>query len=194
MRSEIGIGDPLTLISGRVHEAEGRNRRTFSLLQAVRYRRPVIWILRDHMRERPMPCGLPQGVAERLLIVTPGNETDLLWCFEEALRSRPVDLVIAEPERALSLMEGRRFQLAAEAGRSTGLLLIREGQGSNAAETRWHCEALPGAPDSTLHRWSLNKNKKGTLKSWTVHWNGATAAFHLVPEARERHEPQEAPD
>lgn len=194
MRSEIAIADPLNLVSGRVHEAEGRDRRTFSLLQAVRHRGPVIWIVPDHAPERPMPCGLPQGVVERLLIVTPGNEADLLWCLEESLRSRPVGLVIAEPERALSLTAGRRFQLAAEAGRTTGLLLIREGQGSNAAETRWHCEALPGAADSTPHRWSLKKNKKGTLGSWTVHWNGATAACHLVPEARERHESQGAPD
>ena len=111
---------------------------------------------------------------------------------EEALRSEGVGLVIAEPEKPLSLIAGRRLQLAAEAGRTTGLMLIREGQGSNAAETRWHC--APNASerrDSTLHQWALSKNKKGTLGTWTVHWNGKTAAVHPVSATGKRHESAE---
>jgi protein ImuA len=91
--------------------------------------------------------GLPEGVGERLHLIRPANETDLLWAAEEALRSEGVGLVIAEPEKPLSLIAGRRLQLAAEAGRTTGLMLIREGQGSNAAETRWHC-----APNASERR------------------------------------------
>ena len=65
------------------------------------------------------------------------------------------------------------------------------GQGSNATETRWSCAplpnpAVPADADSTLHRWSLIKNKAGTLGDWTVRWNGASAAFHLVSKAGER--------
>ena len=143
------------------------------------------------MFQMPMLRGLPQGVGERLHLLRPVGETDLLWCIEEALRAAPVGLVIAEPEKPLSLTAGRRLQLAAEVGRSTGLLLIREDAGSNATETRWHCEPMASpAPDSTLHLWTRNKNKKGTLGNWVLNWHGTSAAFHLVSEAGERHQPQ----
>ena len=69
--------------------------------------------------------------------------------------------MIAEPSSSLPLTVGRRFQLAAEAGRTTGLLLIRENAGSNATETRWSCEAQASVrADSTLHRWGNIENKK----------------------------------
>jgi protein ImuA len=186
--------DPLTLMSGRVHEVEGPGRRSFALFQTLRHPGTVLWVLPAHEPQRPMLAGLPHGLADRVMVLTPKGETDLLWCVEEALRAAPVALVIAEPQQALSLTAGRRLQLAAQAGRTTGLMLIRDGQGSNATETRWRCEpAAATSADSTLHHWSLNKNKSGTLGFWTVNWNGTTAALHLVPPAGERHQPAEPP-
>ncbi len=182
--------DPFDLHPHRVHEAEGRGRRTFALFQAMRHPGPLVWIAPSHIPELPMLRGLPRGVGERLHLFRPNGETDLLWCIEEALRAAPVSLVIAEPEKPLSLTAGRRLQLAAEAGRTTGLMLIRQDAGSNATETRWACEPLAGtAADSTRHQWALNKNKKGTLGIWTLNWNGASAAVNMVSEARQRHEP-----
>lgn len=193
MRPEPASPDPFTLRPARVHEAGGRGRRAFALFQAVQHPGPLIWIAPAHVPELPMLRGLPQGVGERLHLLRPVGETDLLWCIEEALRAAPVGLVIAEPEKPLSLTAGRRLQLAAEVGRSTGLLLIREDAGSNATETRWHCEPMASpAPDSTLHHWALNKNKKGTLGNWVLNWHGTSAAFHLVSKAGERHQPQGA--
>ncbi len=192
MRANAVSGDAFTLMHARVHEAEGRGRRAFALFQAARHSGPLFWILPSHAPEVPMLRGLPKGVGERLHLLRPVGETDLLWCIEEALRAAPVGLVIAEPSSPLSLTAGRRFQLAAEAGRTTGLLLIRQDAGSNATETRWTCEPQTSpTPDSTLHQWSLKRNKKGTLGDWGVNWNGASAAFHMVSEARERHEPAE---
>jgi protein ImuA len=193
LRNKVTPADPLTLAPRRMHEAGGRGRRAFALFQAVRHPGPVVWIVPDHIPEAPMLAGLPHGLGERLILLTPKGQTDLLWSVEEALRASPVGLVIAEPQAALSLTEGRRLQLAAEAGATTGIMLIREGDGCNATETRWDCGPVAGKADSTLHQWSLNKNKKGTLGSWLVSWNGATAAFHLVSEAGKRHEPSEAP-
>ena len=194
MRPEPASGDAFTLVHKRVHEAEGRGRRAFAMFQAARHPGPLVWILPSHAPELPMLRGLPRGVGELLHLLRPVGETDLLWCVEEALRAAPASLVISEPEKPLSLTAGRRLQLAAEAGRTTGLMLIRQDAGSNATETRWNCEPLAGAAaDSTLHRWTLTKNKKGTLGSWTVNWNGASAAFHMVSEARQRHEPAEPP-
>jgi protein ImuA len=186
--------DVLTLCPARVHEVQGRGRHAFAQFQAARHPGQLIWILPSNEPQRPMPRGLPAGLAERLLILTPKGETDLLWSLEEALRSSPPSLVVAEPEKPLSLTAGRRLQLAAEAGRTTGLILVHEGQGSNAAETRWHCEARPSdESDSTLHEWALIKNKKGTIGSWILDWNGASAAFHLVSAAGERDQPAEPP-
>lgn len=182
--------DPFDLSPRRVHEAEGRGRRAFALFQAARHPGPLVWILPAHVPELPMLRGLPRGVGERLHLFRPVGETDLLWCVEEALRSAPISLVIAEPEKPLSLTAGRRLQLAAEAGHTTGLVLIRQDAGSNATETRWKCEpAASAAADSTLHQWDLNKNKKGTCGSWILNWNGAAAAVDMVSEARKRHEP-----
>ena len=186
--------DPFGLRPRRVHEAEGRGRRAFALFQAARHPGPLVWIVPSHAPEMPMLRGLPQGVGERIHLLRPVGEADLLWCAEEALRAAPVGLVIAEPERPLSLVAGRRLQLAADTGGTTGLMLIRQNAGSNAAETRWQCEPIAAtAADSTLHRWSLNKNKRGTIGSWTVNWHGASAAFHMVSEACERHESAEPP-
>lgn len=190
MRPEPAPIDSFSLLRRRVHEAEGRGRRAFALFQAARHPGPLVWILPSHVPEMPMLRGLPRGVGERLHLLRPVGETDLLWCIEETLRSAPVNLVIAEPEKPLTLTVGRRLQLAAEAGCTTGLMLIRQESGSNATETRWNCEPLPStAMDSTLQRWKLIKNKKGTLTDWTVNWNGTSAAFHMVSEACERHEP-----
>lgn len=184
--------DPFDLRPRCVHEAEGRGRRAFALFQAARHPGPLVWIVPSHLPEIPMLRGLPPGVGERLHLLRPVGETDLLWCVEETLRAAPVALVIAEPQETLSLTAGRRLQLAAEAGRTTGLMLIREGRGSNATQTRWRCDPLAGgAADSTLHVWSLNKNKSGTTGSWTLNWHGTSAAFHLVSEAGQRHEPAE---
>jgi len=193
MRPDLTSSDVFALFRARVHEAEGRGRHAFALFQAARHPGQVVWILPDHAPQTLLPGGLPEGLAGRLMLLRPKGETDLLWALEESLRAAPIGLVIAEPEKPLSLTAGRRLQLAAEAGRTTGLLLIREGQGSNATETRWHCAARAGAADSTLHDWALNKNKKGTLGSWTLNWDGASAAFNLVSETRERHEPAEPP-
>lgn len=184
--------DPFALRPARVHEAAGLGRRAFALFQAVRHPGPLVWILPAHVSEMPMPPGLPPGLAGRLHLLRPKGETDLLWATEESLRSAPVGLVIAEPQRPLSLTAGRRLQLAAEAGRTTGLMLIREGAGSNAAETRWHCAPL-ASTDAILHRWALGKNKYGATGSWVVNWDGASAACDLVAATDGRHEPAPPP-
>ena len=191
----------LTLAPARVHEAGGPGRRSFALFQAARSSGPVVWILPAHAPETLMLPGLPQGLGERLMILRPGSETDLLWSAEEVLRAKPVALMVAEPGKMLSLTAGRRLQLAAEAGNTVGLMLIGEGQGSNAAETRWFCTPLAapdkhgpsddrirdeGRGDSTLQAWSLNKNKKGTTGNLVLNWNGASSAFHMVSPPRER--------
>lgn len=195
LRDPAPAANPLTLRPARVHEVQGPGRRAFGLLQAARRKGPVFWIMPAHQPEGPMLWGLPEGLSDRLHLVRTKGETDLLWATEEALRSAEVTMVLAEPEKPLGLTAGRRLQLAAEAGRTLGLMLIREGQGSNATETRWHAAALAaGQADSTLLHWSLIKNKSGTLGDWTAGWDGKTADVHLVSPAGKRCQPAQAPD
>ncbi len=192
MRFEPVSGDAFTLRPKRVHEAQGRGRRAFAWFQAARHSGPVVWILPSHSPEIPMLRGLPHRVGQRLHLLRPVGEADLLWCVEESLRAAPIGLVIAEPTQPLSLTAGRRFQLAAEAGCTTGLMLIQTDAGSNATESRWTCEPTASLhADSTLHHWSLNKNKQGTFGDWIVNWNGASAAFDMVSETGKRQQPAE---
>jgi len=125
MRPEAAPPDPLSLRARRVHEAEGGGRRAFAWFQAARHPGPLVWILPEHVQELPMLRGLPRGVGERLHLLRPVGEADLLWCIEEALRTQAVSLVIAAPQKPLSLIAGRRLQLAAEAGCTIGVMLIR---------------------------------------------------------------------
>lgn len=173
----------LALRPARVHEACGQGLVHFALFQALRHTGPVVWVTHP---DAVLPVDIPAALRRRCHFVQAASEDDLLWAAEEALRASPISLVIAQPDKPLSLTIGRRLQLAAEAGQTTGLLLISEGQGSNAAETRWICTPLASGLGSTLHHWDLIKNKMGTLQSWTVDWDGQTDTCHLVDEAAER--------
>jgi protein ImuA len=163
-------------------------------MQAAARAGPLVWIQPAHVPEILLPAALARYLApERLLLVVAPSETELLWASEEALRSGAAGLVVAAPEKPLSLLAGRRLQLAAEAGRTTGLMLIRDGQGSPTAETRWHAAPVRDTRDSTLLRWSLIKNKRGTFGDWTVRWDDAAHSVTVVSPAGERPRAQAAP-
>jgi len=122
----------------------------------------------------------------RLLVAQTKQQTESLAVTEEALRDGSVPLVVTELTRPLDLREGRRLQLAAKAGNTTGLCLIPDGMGSNAAETRWHCSPVFDVGDSTLMHWEIIKNKTGTLKAWHVRWNAETRRLDVVSPVGER--------
>lgn len=173
----------------------------------------VVWIA-----ERWRPTVNPEGLTPycdpgRLLVTRADSPLNVLASAETALRSGAAGLVVAEVSGAIGLTEGRRLQLAAQTGGTTVLLLIAEGAGSNAAETRWRCTGVPApsgalatvpggagggsgrdarggflAPrqnghDSTHWRWSLIKNKIGTLSEWVVRWDAASRRIIVVSEA-----------
>lgn len=152
-----------------MHEAEGAGRRAFAVWQAVRHDGPVFWVLYDHQPVRPFLWGLPPALGPRLHLASVRSEVDLLWVVEEILRAGCAGLVIAEPDRPLSLTAGRRLQLAAEKGQTTGLMLIQEGRGSNASETRWQC--APRARETGAWQdWRRVKDKRGATGEWLVDW------------------------
>ncbi len=153
---------------GRVHEAVGPARRSFAAALAGRLAGPVLWIA--ERRQPEMLC--PQGLAPfldpaRLILARPTGARALLQTAEEALRSGAVAVVIAELAGAPDLTQSRRLQLAAGDGGGRGLCLVPEGTlRPNAAETRWHCAPLAGAP--ARQRWELVKNKRGQVGIWEV--------------------------
>lgn len=168
----------------RVHEVCGASARSFAAIHAVKTQGPVFWVKEQWHREQLNPIGLI-GVLppENLLSVSTKNQTETLAVAEEALRSGAASFVIMELSVPLDLTSGRRLQLAARAGKATGLAIISEGMGSNAAETRWHCHPVFDPKDSTLQRWALIKNKSGTLGVWNVRWSASSRRINVVSEA-----------
>ncbi len=175
---------PLPLRPARVHEACGAAAATFAAISCAGMPGRLLWIREAWLPEMLNPPGL-SGILDpsRLILARTRDQTDTLAVAEEALKDGAIALVVADITRPLDLREGRRLQLAAQAGGATGLCLIPEGMGSNAAETRWRCQPVfdprDGA-DSTLMRWEIIKNKKGTLGVWHVRWDAETHRLDVV--------------
>ena len=172
------------LRSGRVHEACGAGGIGFAAILAGQSAGDTLWITQGRRAGQINPCGLTAFCdPARILTAVCPDQVDALAVAEEALRSGAVSLIVTEISRPLSLTAGRRLQLAAQAGQVTGLCLIPEGMGSNAAETRWDCAPLfdpEGCADSTLIRWRIIKNKTGTNRTWDVRWRHQTRRLDVV--------------
>lgn len=170
----------------RVHEASGSAAVSFAQRAAALAGGDVIWVREQWLPEQLNPAGFEGGDPSRVILAQTKDQSDSLAVMEEALRDGAAPLVVAQITTPLSLTAGRRLQLAAKAGGATGLCLIPEGMGSNAAETRWHCSPVLDPADSTLQCWTLNKNKSGTYGSWHVRWDAEKRRIVVVPPAGER--------
>lgn len=176
---------PLPLRKARVHEACGPGATSFAAVAAARVG-AVLWVREVWQKEVINPVGLSTFFDPSLLLLAQTkDQTETLAVAEDALRDGAVPLVVMEISRPLSLREGRRLQLAAKAGQTTGLCLTPEGMGSNAAETRWRCAPVFAVNDSTLMHWEIIKNKSGTLGARYVRWDAAARCLDMVPPAGE---------
>ena len=183
---------PLTLPGfplrpGRMHEVSGPGATAFACIIAAGLDGPVIWARERWLADHIHPPGI-HGFFDpaRLLLAETRDQSETLAVAEDALRDGSAPLVLAEITKPLNLTEGRRLQLAAQAGRATGLCLIPEDMGSNAAETRWQCSPVfdpDGLDDSTLFRWRIIKNKSGTIGAWDVRWDAAARRLDVVSSA-----------
>jgi protein ImuA len=160
--------------------------------RAVADGRPALWIQTDFAA---LEAGLPYGPGldlfglplRHLLILRVSRPLDLLWAFEEALKSRGVAAVLAElPESgtAADLTATRRLTLAARAGGGIGILLRhRPYPLPTAAMTRWQIAAAVSQPDAygglgrTAFDLSLCKNRRGRCGRWIVCWNHDERSF-----------------
>lgn len=181
---------------------------------------PVLWCrLATGDPGAPYPPGLARaGLAPgRLVLLAVRRGIEALWAAEEALRQGGL-AVVAEVD-AIGLTEGRRLQLAAEAGGSVGLLLRRAdapvataaraggGAGGRAARpagvasTRWRVAAAPSAappdiPGVGPPRWAvaLERARGGGEGSWTVEWDDATNHLAVVAGLADRAAAAPEPD
>ncbi len=144
-----------------------------------------MWIRENWDTTQINPTGFVDFVEPAALTVcNTGNQSETFAVAEEALRSGAVSLIVMSLNKPFGLTKGRRLQLAARDGQSTGLAIIPEGMGSNAAETRWRCTPVFSPEDSTLQQWEFIVNKSGTLGAWHVQWNTTSRRFTMVPSAR----------
>ena len=168
----------------RVHEVCGPGAFAFVGALAMRLGGKAMWVREGWQRDQINPLGFAELARPGdLLIANAKDQVEVLAIAEEALRSGALALVVMELSKPLGLTEGRRLQLAAKGMETTGLAIIPEGMGSNAAETRWHCAPVFDPGDSTLQEWKLIKNKSGTLGAWYVRWDHASRRFNMVSPA-----------
>ncbi|MDO5603886.1 MAG: hypothetical protein Q4G25_01865 [Paracoccus sp. (in: a-proteobacteria)] len=174
------------LMPARVHEACGPAAFSFATIAAAQMGTGVLWVRGRWLNGQINPRGFDGLDPGQLILAQTSSQTDTLAVAEEALRDGALPLVVAEISAPLSLTAGRRLQLAAAAGGTTGLCLIPEGMGSNAAETRWHCAPVFDLRDSTLQCWTLIKNKSGTIGRWYVRWDAKARHVHVVSQTGQR--------
>ncbi|HLB79973.1 MAG TPA: hypothetical protein VJJ77_05675, partial [Dongiaceae bacterium] len=98
--------------------------------------KPVLWCGGGDLYAPALAAfGLDPGA---VILVLAAGRAELLWAIEEGLRCRGLAAVLGEADE-VGLAAGRRLQLAAEAGGTTGLLLgrPRDASASGIAVTRW---------------------------------------------------------
>ncbi|TDI62761.1 MAG: hypothetical protein E2O92_00470 [Alphaproteobacteria bacterium] len=160
---------------------------------------PVLWLEAGQRLYLP---GLAQyGVqpGQLFLVSNIRKSADRLWVLEEALRCGALAGVVAELDEA-DFTASRRLQLAAEAGNTTGLVLVerghhRNGQGGYgmaSAVTRWQVDTMPsmecrlnsGPPGVGDPCWNvaLTHSRGGHPDRWALNWHDH-AWQHRVDDA-----------
>lgn len=170
--------------NARTHEVCGAGAFVFTFALAARLGGEILWVRKAWETVQPNPNGFADFInPASVIICNAKDQREVLAVAEEALRSGAVTFVVMTLSQPIGLTEGRRLQLAARDGKSTGLAIIPEEMGSNAAETRWRCNSVFDPKDSTLQKWELIKNKSGTLGVWHVRWDTASRRLIMVSPA-----------
>ena len=128
----------MSLMRGRVHEILGPGADGFVLAVLRATTGAICWTGREGRIASLCPLAMPAFFDPGRLITTSCiSRKEVLWSAEQALRSRGADVVVIELNQGPDLKESRRLQLASEAGRTLGLIIIGRGAQSSAAQTRW---------------------------------------------------------
>ncbi len=153
--------------------------------------RPLLLVLPgDWRRDWGLPC--PQGIApgangRTLLLAMPRSRVDALWTMEQALRSAAFAGVIGAIDGA-TLTQTRRLDFAAGEGRTSAMLLPRDGAALSAARRRWRIASLPAAahphddaaPGPARLRAELVRRRGGPPGSWLMEVEDATGRLGVA--------------
>lgn len=174
------------LRKGRIHEVYGPGADMFAVQAIAERASTTLWIGLHRDTETLSPTGLQAYLdIDDLIIVEAVSRGELLWAADQALRADGGFCVILEMPDMLSLKESRRLQLAAEQGGGLGLIILRGGVSTSAAQTRWHC--VPIASDRTpAWTWFCEKGKNGETGAWRVtsqRGQNAKDILHMVAAA-----------
>jgi protein ImuA len=145
---------------------------------------PSVWITST---QNIFPPALTQfGIQpHNIIFIRLQKEREKLWAMEEALKCDALATVIAEI-KDLSFTDSRRFQLAVERSKVTGLLLrLKPKNFATAAVTRWKISSaitpsneIPGV---NFPAWNVElvKVRNGKAASWQMEWK---QGFKLIRE------------
>lgn len=152
---------------------------------------PLVLVLSASVTAGLLPYG--HGLAglgldpARLMLVRAGDDQDVLWALEEALRVGAPAAVAGLAGQGLDLKASRRLQLAAAgAGRPLFLLRPETALAASAAATRWRVRAAPGPRDRfgllTAWRWqlTLERCRNGQTGEWILEFDHGTHRFGLA--------------
>ena len=168
-----------------------------ALTGRLKDRGTVVWCLPRYKPADTLygPALAMVGLDEQaLVLVRAKTETEALWAMEESLGCADVAAVVGALTAPFSLTAGRRLQLAAERGGTTGFLL-QPGPAvgaATAAVTRWRVGSLPSVapawPGLGRPRWSLTleRCRQGLPRSWIVEWCDETRDFRLAEPLHHR--------
>ena len=115
---------------------------------------------------------------EQVIFIDLGQEKEVLWVMEQALKCEGLAAVVAEV-REISIVQSRRLQLAVESSKVTGFLLRNDARklGANTCVARWQVSPLPSVLNNELPgvgnaRWQVDllRVRNGTPGSWTIEW------------------------
>ncbi len=169
------------LALGAVHEISGPLAHGFAARLLTHLSGPVLWL---RAKTEPTRLYAPALKAigchvEQWFIAYTSTPKDLLWGLEEGLRSGAVDAVIGEPTAPLSITASRRLQLAAERGKTLGLILTGrhtspETTGPLSPSTltsRWHVSPVPNITTHAQPLWHIRllKLRNASSASWSLH-------------------------
>lgn len=166
------------------------------LLSAAADGGEVVWVLRRADLYAPGLVAFGVDPA-RLTIVQTRTDAEAAAAFEDALASPGVAAAAAEIER-LDLVTGRRWQLACERRRSTGIVLRRRSYGrsvsqksdadQSTATTRWRVSPAPSDPGEEPglgpERWRtvLERARGGRTGSWILEAQNGAYPFRVAAE------------
>ncbi len=139
----------------------------------------------DRERRFYAPAMLSMGIAmDRVIVVHPESESELVWSIDQSLRSSGVGAVLAEIGR-LDDRGARRLQLAAERGGGIGLLIRQSKMGLGMpswADVQWcvRPRAHVEPESSETPQQNLSQQKSSQPKPAPFHTNRRSIDLHLM--------------